>query len=553
MSTQQRRRAIVATLAALALVLLGACAAIPMSGPVQKGDAQVSTPSDVDVFAPGPGQDDTPQQIVDGFLTASAAGFSDQFQRAREYLAGKAKDDWDPLSGQVVAGPIEWLPSASDAQILGDVPVRARVDGDGRYVEAPPNAVESVTFDLVQDDADQWRISGVPNGLILQEQDFTRTFQPASVYFLSPDETYLVPDSRWLPKKNLQTAVVRELLEGPSTWLQDAVKTAIPEGVELNPEAVTLRGGVATVSLSPQSIVTKADRPLMLAQIEATLRPVPGVGTVEVDTDGVPLDGAATLERGSTPTGNVEFLQADQLMTLSRDEASPVQEVGSLEGLDPRSPASSTDGTLRVLLSGSGKLVTAPTPDSPATTLYTGASLVPPSIDRLGWVWTASANEGIVAVKSESENVAVLADWLDGRTVRSLRVAADGTRIAVVSMGADGIAIEIAGIIRDESGVPQQLGPPIRAGAAMVDATAVVWVDETTLGVLGRSTGNVAVHKVPVSGPTQALPEVADPSAIAGGAIIYVTTVDGTLRRFVGTTWAPVAGITGASDPSYPG
>ena len=87
----------------------------------------------------------------------------------------------------------------------------------------------------------------------------------------------------------------------------------------------------------------------------------------------------------------------------------------------------------------------------------------------------------------------------------------------------------------------------------MVDATAVDWIDESTLGVLGTSTGNVAVHKVPVSGPTSSLPEVADPTAMAGGAVIYVTTLDGGLRRFVGTTWATGRGVTGASYPSYPG
>ncbi|WP_426592719.1 LpqB family beta-propeller domain-containing protein [Cellulomonas sp. McL0617] len=552
-----------AVLAAALLLLLSACASIPMSGPVQKGDPRVETQADVDVFAPGPERGDTPQQIVDGFLTASAAGFSDGFAAAREFLAGEAKAKWDPLSGQVVAGPVVWGSSTNEAQIVGDIPVAARVDGDGRYVEAPPNAAESVTFDLVQDDAKQWRISGVPDGLILQEQDFTRTFQPASLYFLSPDKTYLVPETRWLPNKNLQTAVVKELLAGPSTWLRDAVVTAIPEGVALNPEAVLVDSkGVALVGLSPQSTVTKADRSLMLAQIEASLRPVPGVGSVQVVavpaggnpvTDGLPLDGAAVLQRGNAPTGNVEFLQADRLVALSQDQVAPVEAVSSLAGLDARSPASNADGSLRVLLSGPDRLITAPTATTPATTLYTGASLAAPSIDRFGWTWTASTTDGIVAVKAGAATVPVQADWLASRTVRALRVAADGTRIAVVSSGADGVTIDVAGIIRDESGAPQQLGPPIRAGASMVDATAVDWIDESTLGVLGTSTGNVAVHSVPVSGPTTSKPEVADPTALAGGAVIYVTTLDGGLRRFAGETWATVTGVTGASDPSYPG
>ena len=319
---------------------------------------------------------------------------------------------------------------------------------------------------------------------------------------------------------------------------------------------------MAHVGLSPQSIVAKADRPLLLAQIEESLRPVPGVGSVEITavaaggnpaTDGVPLVGdPATLQRGTAQTGDVEFLQADRLVSVSHDQVAPVASVGPLEGLDPRSPASSPDGALRVLLSGSSRLVTAPTPDGHSTTLYEGTTLAAPSIDRLGWIWTASGNEGVVAVKVGAKNVDLQADWLQGRTVRALRVAADGTRIAVISAGADGVSIQVAGIVRDESGAPQQLGVPVRAGASMVDATAVDWIDESTLGVLGRSTGNVAVHRVPVSGPTTSLPEVADTSAMAGGAVIYVTTEDGGLRRFVGS-WAPVAGVTGASYPSYPG
>ena len=36
-------------------------------------------------------------------------------------------------------------------------------------------------------------------------------------------------------------------------------------------------------------------------------------------------------------------------------------------------------------------------------------------------------------------------------------------------------------------------------------------------------------------------------------SVIYVTTTDGELRRFVGSTWAQILGVTGASYPSFPG
>ena len=108
----------------------------------------------------------------------------------------------------------------------------------GVYAEAPPDGRESVTFGMVKNDADEWRIAEPPPGLILQEEDFTRLYRPASLYFLSPDQRFLVPEERWYPTKNLSTSIVLGLLAGPSAWLQDAVVTAVPDGVELSPEAV---------------------------------------------------------------------------------------------------------------------------------------------------------------------------------------------------------------------------------------------------------------------------------------------------------------------------
>ena len=40
---------------------------------------------------------------------------------------------------------------------------------------------------------------------------------------------------------------------------------------------------------------------------------------------------------------------------------------------------------------------------------------------------------------------------------------------------------------------------------------------------------------------------------LAGSTVIYVTTTDGELRRFVGSTWAQILGVTGASYPTFPG
>ena len=57
---------------------------------------------------------------------------------------------------------------------------------------------------------------------------------------------------------------------------------------------------------------------------------------------------SATLERGSGPPGNVEFLQDDRLVALVDGEVEPVPGLGPLDGLDPRSPARNEDGSVRV-------------------------------------------------------------------------------------------------------------------------------------------------------------------------------------------------------------
>ena len=312
---------------------------------------------------------------------------------------------------------------------------------------------------------------------------------------------------------------------------------------------------MAEVRLEPALAVTRADRDLLIAQIDASLRPVPGISSVQVYARDVPLEGSANLESGSGPPGNVEFLQDDRLVALVDGQVKPVPGLAPAGRARPAQP-----GPQRGRV-GPGHAVRAEHADDDADhgrpasqELLSGSSLVAPSVDRFDWAWTAQPASGLVAARSGAPAVQVSADWLEGRAVRAVRVARDGVRIAVVSTGADGVQVDVAAITRDDSGAPQQLGSPIRAGASLVDATSVVWSEESTLAVVGRSVGNPAVHLVPVAGPTQdPLPEVANLADLAGSTVIYVTTTDGELRRFVGSTWAQILGVTGASYPSFPG
>jgi len=563
------RRSPLVVLVVLVATVLGACAAIPTSGAVGVGVNEVSEPGPLSPLGERPDPGAGPVAIVQGFLTASAAGFSrdpsadvnNDFSVAREYLAGEARGTWRPRE-RVVVYPTSSIPEitlVSDTQVQVKLTVAARIDVNGQYAEAAPGAQESLVFDLVEDSSGQWRISVLDDGVVLSAPSFEQVYRSAAIYFLSPDKSYLVPDVRWFPVRNLATSVMQALLAGPSAWLRDGVRTAVPDGVELTPDAVPIAAdGTAEVGLSGAALADASERALLLAQIEATLR-IPRVSGVEVTARGVPLTTTpAVLTRGVDSEAALEVLQGDVLTTMSKGALVPVDGVGSLAGLAAHDAARDEAGTLRVLLSGADSLVLAPTVDAPAKVLLRAPGLVQPSVDRLGWVWTAHAGAGgaLDAVSADGQLVAVNAEWLAGRTVRSLRVARDGTRIAVLSNGPDGLTLDVAAVMRDDKGRPQHLGEALGVGAALVDATRVVWVDDSTLGVLGRSGAATAAayHLVPLAGQTRALPTLDGAVTIAGGKgerALYAATSDGRLFWRSGQSW--VVAATGARDPYLPG
>jgi hypothetical protein len=566
-----RRRAL-AVVVAPVLVALSACVGMPTSGPVEVGvgvDGVSEAGPGVVPLADLPGQDAGPEAIVVGFLKASQAGFSrdprtgGDFTAAREYLSGEARSTWKPRERVVVypttSGPTFTV--VDDTQVQVSLRVAARIDADGRYAEAAPDAEESLVFDLVQDSSDQWRIAGLEDGVVLDESNFENLFRSANLYFVArPDDKFLVPETRWFPARNIATSIVRELLDGPSPWLRDAVRSAIPEGVQLTPDAVPVdaTNSTASVGLTPAALTDPEERALMLAQIEASLA-IPSVRSVVVTAGGLPLDVvAAEPARGVDADAVLEVISPDGLAKVVQGELEPLDVAGTAAELGVRDAARNESGSVRVLISGQGDLVRAATDGEPAATLLSGPGLLAPSVDRFGWAWSGfpGPSGALVAVRADGQQAPVTASWLEGRSVTALRVARDGSRVAVLSTGTDGLAVDVAAVVRDPSGSPLQLGEPLGTGAALVDARDVVWVDDSTLGVLGRSgvATSASYHLVPVAGQTVSKPALDGAVAIAGGKgvrSLYVASADGRLFWLPGASWVEVA--SDVRDPYYPG
>ena len=561
-----RRSLRVVGLLAVAAVALAGCARIPTSGPVkQGGEGQVAEPNPAVVLAVGPQPDSKPEQIVEDYLTAGAAGVSNDldFTVARKYLYGDAAANWNPLGSVLVVD--SFTPSQpSDTQVTIQASVVGKVDADGVYSETARGAPETVTFGMVRDTAGQWRIKDAPDGLILTSRQFQDQFRRVSLYFLTPDEQLLVPDPRWYPAVNLATSVVKGLIAGPSPWLRDAVRTEVPQGVVLSPDAVKVTDGQANVVLAPTPAVQAANPDLLVAQIQETLvQQVAQVRTVVVQAglDGPQLQGTKQLSTiGQTPmSGGAEMIatgaDGDRLVALT-SQLTPVAGVSPLTGLDARSPARSENGVVRAFLRGPNELATVPTTGQQSQSLLKEPGLAPPSVDRFGWVWSASGGT-VYAVDGHDPVVALTPKWLSDRQVTFVRVSRDGTRIAVVSTGQDGVSVDVAGIARDERGGPQQLSDSTeRVGAALSAASSVVWYDDDQLAVMARGAGSATVWEVPLGGPSKALPDVAGGVSLAGGRAersLLVATSDGRLLVYSGPTWTPVDGVSGVRDPSYPG
>jgi len=539
--------------AAVATVLAGGalagCVAIPTSGPVTAGvDGEVREQNDVVLLPQGPQSDADPKGIVEGFLLAVDAELTGDFDVTRQFLAADERSEWDPGAGTVVVSGTK-VEQTGDAQVTVSLKVTAKVDADGRYVEAPADALETLRYELVQDARGDWRIAHAPDVVVVNSRRFAQQYRATSLYFLTPDRRMLVPEVRWFRDRGVPTAVVRALLEGPSPWLQDAVTSALPAGAELKPEAVSVEQGVAEITLEPARAVQDADRGLLLAQLEASLRPL-GVTTLHVRAGaaGAPLEGVAA-ELATPAPGDLELLVDGETLRIGDDGLVAVNGVRPVEGAQPRAPARSVDGNVRVALADASTLVRVPVGVAEQATLLRGTGLAAPSVDRFAWVWTArgTVTGRLDAVRLDGATVEVTADWLAGRTVQALRVSRDGTRVAIVSGGPDGVTLDVAGVVRDDADVPVAIGPGVRAGASLTPTTSVVWVDDVTLAVLSDGEAGPTPYLVPVSGSSTPLPAVADAVELAadrGERTLYVVTADGDLLRHQSGTWVAVPDVT---------
>lgn len=476
-----RGAAAVAFVVAL-LALLAGCISEPSGGPVisysmTQGPGGQSQPLP-QIIAQPPAAGWSPEQIVTGFLAASAS-FAGGQRIAREYLTTKENRAWTPNWSAVVysSGPhvqpatVTGTGSGRVAKVTVGGSVQAFLSGTGGYVAPSAAATGGApggqpTFRL-QKVGNQWRISKAPPYLVLTSYSFQYDYQLRNLYFFDPTISYLVPDPVYVPLQattaSLMDGLVYDLINPPGDWLsRGATSTSFPRKTTTIGD-VTLNGGTAAVNLG--GAITKGATDKLLEQVSAQLLWTligsggsgPAVQSVQLSVNGKPW----------SPKGS----DLNPVQQLRQSKYTPANGASShqfyyVDGAgDLLSRASSVSKPVKVAHIGTGFTQIAVSPDKQYVAAVKNGSLFTgrvggPLVRRAGdgytslswdaaddlWATTGDQIVMISGAASPSQQagkpIAVNVVNSDGTTQNvgpftALRVAPDGVRVAIIVGGND--------------------------------------------------------------------------------------------------------------------
>lgn len=564
-----RTRVLLAACVVVLLVLTG-CAAIPTSGPVGTSAPEAAGQSDFTYTfdPPGPAQDASPQQIIEGFMRAGIAP-RDDYSVAREYLAPELSREWRAADRTVVyASEPNIVENVQEGSYTVEVAATSSIDEHGLLTRKEGQSTVSADIKLVKVNG-QWRLSKVPNGTMIEEGNFAVLFAAYPLYFYDSTRSYAIADYRWFAKRQgLPATIVGALLAGPAPYLRNAVTSAFPEGSSLARASVPVESRRATVDLNVSTFAdaTELQRQQMQQQLELTLGEVQNVRAVSmtVGQRAVSLGNAAegyekAIVDASVPNTQIA-IDKKALVFYQGNGVVPVGGVQDISAYDPRDPAMAPADNRYAFLNGSRtKMITVNEAGVPRVAV-TGKDLLPPSIDIHGWTWTVG-NDGRTRIRVTPSNSAkdgssrqVNSGWMGQAKVTSLRVSPDGARALVVATVGGKPGVYITGIIRDSEGVPRGFTDPLRLDAS-VPVERGVWSSSDAVIVMKPSNSQaVRAEEISLSGSATTFEPLLGMTNISAGPgdqrTVYAETPDGVYSR-VFSTWKKREGQ--ATQLAYPG
>lgn len=543
-------------------LLLSGCAGIPNSSDVYYGEEISSDTSAqfVRVIARPPSLGMTPEEIVRGFLDASADP-SENYGIARQYLDIESAGDWNPLTGIEIYEP-------STIEVTGSAPTLTVSAGKlgtisdlGRYQSSEPGAQVSKSFELKRDASGEWRISDLSDGILLSSGDVDRSFRSFPIYFFNSELTSLITDNVLVPVSNsgAATSLVRSLLDGPSSYLSPVATSAFPVGTTLTYGSVPVTNGVAQVDLSNE--ILGADEPTrraLSAQLVWTLSVLPNVSAVQISVSGQPL---ALSEIGAVQTiqdwQSLSTLPNPEMTSLNviRNEKifSVVNETDNLKYIAPAplvfAAPNPTDTRIATVTVDRKSLQVTNSSESQFELVAQGDQISKPTWDRDGNIYFSDAGQGVREVLSDGTLRPVPVDVTTLGTndqVKQVAVASDGVRVAVVLSNGIQDVIAVGAIFKTDS--ETRIIGLHRIERSITSVRDIVWSTPTSVAVIGsdESKSELLFDVSLLDGKTRlfSTPVGAQQISVDGTGKLLVSAVDGTSQLVFQQTFGSWTQVT---------
>jgi Lipoprotein LpqB beta-propeller domain/Sporulation and spore germination len=539
--------------ALVSAAVLAGCSGVPsgskphviatIPGGVGQAPAPVNTPP------PGAG----PREIVQGFLAANASEDAHHTD-ARTYLTAAAASKWIDTTSVTV---VDSLQTGVPDPVTGATTVSGNklgtLDPNGEYHPVTNSSGTPSTpwaFQLTKVGG-QWRISNLPNGILIDANEFKTVYKPHSIYFLDQNQRQLVPDLRYsaLAAQTLCNWLLDQLTAGPPQDLQSA-NSAVPD--QTQHATVTFGSGEIAVDIPGSAELDGQTRLRLAAQLAWTFSLTPS----QFDSQAVELtDGSKSV---SIPNIANPFSQQSLGSFAPGSSGSPVVyyvrngAVVDHNGVPiPGQAGTSAADIDAVAIARRSTMLVAATRGKPGQQRLAlgqfGGSLtytdVPAgTLSRPAWapglseVWIGDGTKLLrlpsLGAKAVPVTLAQPSGSVSGK-IESVAFSPDGARVALVIANSQVISqVWIGTIDRATSGSNaaavsiQNLQPITPTGISLTD---VAWNDESTLYVIGQALAGFGIWSVQVDGslltarPTTNLPGQPDSITASPSGLTWVS------------------------------
>ncbi|GDX17822.1 hypothetical protein LBMAG05_11180 [Actinomycetes bacterium] len=548
-------------LISLALV---ACGNIPKNSSIQEGSILGSVPegSIVRVIASSPQEGMTPEEIVSGFLNASASSEND-FKIAREYLIPELRDTWQPTQQIQVYEGQGRLNLNQSSSVVFTAPLNSVIDDRSRITLSEPDSQLVQEFKLKKVE-NEWRINLDIKGLLISRADLNRSFTTFPLWFPDSSLKTLTPDIVVLPRSTTgnATRLMQLLLAGPGENLTGAVRSAFPVGTTLAINSVPVSNGLATVSLN-ESVLSAEPflREVLSAQIVKTLSRIPEIRTVRINVGSqslivpnTPIRQSMTLWEKFSPDSNREAdalaIQDGKIFRLSTELASAISDDYFNSGRWFAATSNRDENILAAVTEDRTKLVVQNSAAAtPRRVLVEGQGFRIPHSDIFDSIWVTGVNQISVIQKNRVINVSI--DGIDKQNVIDVIPSPDGVRALLITNTVYGTELRIGTIVRDDQSIKIiNVRKLIRDGYSVAQAT---WQDSEIVLYLDNFLEPANIYSIDTfTGVSKLLYSQIGSQNLA--SVIkkptYLTLEDGSILERISGEWISRGNLVNAA---YPG